>query len=365
MPLALLARLRAGRLRLAGARPARRARHRAAQVAAEGDPPNVVPAADWARSCSAELPDAPPGTLADGSSASVEHTTNNDSLAASLAIAIKRLSYMPIEASDFDLERIPPHLRVTFRVVDEKGRHVDSSKDLRELQQTLKSRTRESVARVAEATPNALERSGITRWDFDELPRYIDTRQAGNVIRGYPALVDDGSSVSIRIMATELDQRRAMPAGVRRLLLLAVPSPVSYVQQHLTSAEKLTLAASPYSNTQALFDDCLVACVNDVLFRVKEDGAIFTRLEFETTRDRVSAAVMNTMFDAVSLVAKVLSQHRAVEKTLKAVTSMNLLPALTDAGPSSAALCSPDSCRRPDCPVCASCRGTLRHPSPR
>lgn len=284
---------------------------------------NVVPAADWARRLMAELPDAPPQPQ--------PQATNNDTLAAHLAIAIKRLSYMPIEASDFDLSRIPRHLQVTFRVVDEKGRQVASGKDLLDLQRRLASRTRESVAKVAEATPNALERSGITRWDFDELPRYVDTRQAGNTIRGYPALVDDGASVSIRIMATESDQRRAMPGGVRRLLLLAVPSPVSYVQQHLTSAEKLVLATSPYPSTQALFDDCLVACIDDILFRVSPDGSLFMRAAFETVRDRVSGAMMNTMFDTVSLVAKVLTAARTAEKALKRATSLSLLPALSDA----------------------------------
>ncbi|GAB3616461.1 ATP-dependent RNA helicase HrpA [Okibacterium endophyticum] len=283
---------------------------------------NVVPAADWATRLMAELPPDPPVDPV---------ATNSDSLASHLATAIKRLSYMPIEASDFDLERVPAHLRVTFRAVDERGRHVDSDKNLHALQQRLRSRTRDSVARVAESTPNALERSGITRWDVDELPRYIDTRQAGNIIRGYPAFVDDGDSVSIRIMATESDQAHEMPAGVRRLLLLSVASPVTYVQQHLTGPEKLTLATSPYQTTQALFDDCLVACVNDVLYRVKPDGMLFMRAEFEAARDRVSAAVMNTMFDTVSLVARILGEHRAVEKALKNATSMSLLPALTDA----------------------------------
>ncbi|MET1052750.1 MAG: DUF3418 domain-containing protein, partial [Mycetocola sp.] len=171
----------------------------------------------------------------------------------------------------------------------------------------------------------------ITRWDFDELPRYVDTRHAGNTIRGYPALVDDGASVSIRIMATEADQRRAMPGGVRRLLLLAVASPVSYVQQHLTSAEKLVLATSPYPTTQALFDDCLTACIDDILFRVVPDGCLYMRVEFETVRDRISGAVMNTMFDTVSLTAKVLTAARTAEKALKRATSLSLLPALSDA----------------------------------
>ena len=292
---------------------------------------NIVPAADWARRLMVELPAGPPEPEA----------TNADTLTAHLAMAIKRLSYMQIEPSDFDLSRIPGHLKVTFRVVDEKGRHVANGKDLIELQQRLKARTRQSVAQIAEATPNALERSGITRWDFDELPRYVDTRQGGNMIRGYPALVDEGTAVAIRIMATEQDQTQAMPDGVRRLLLLALPSPVSYVQQHLTSAEKMTLATSPYPTTQALFDDCLAACIDDILYRVKPDGAIFMRAEFETVRDRISGAVMNTMFDTVSLVAKVLTASRTADKAVKKATSLALLPALSDATQQLSALVYP------------------------
>ena len=46
------------------------------------------------------------------------------------------------------------------------------------------------------------------------------------MIRAYPALVDEGASVAIRLMATPADQARETPRGVRRLLMLAVPSPV-------------------------------------------------------------------------------------------------------------------------------------------
>ena len=58
------------------------------------------------------------------------------------------------------------------------------------------------------------------------------------------------------------DQLRAHRAGVRRLVQLAVPSPLSYVQEHLTHAEKLSLAASPYRSTAALIDDALRAVID-------------------------------------------------------------------------------------------------------
>ncbi|NEN07119.1 ATP-dependent RNA helicase HrpA [Diaminobutyricibacter tongyongensis] len=290
----------------------------------------VVPAADWARRLLGELADTAGMHAQDGERPAA-------SLPDTLAAVISRLTGSRVSGSDFDLSRIPGHLRPTFAVIGERGRVVASGKDLPELQERLRSRARESVVKVAEArTPNAIERSGLTTWDFDELPRFLDTEQKGpggsvNVIRAYPALVDDGASVSIRLMGTPADQAAAMPGGVRRLLLAAVPSPVAYVQQHLTSTEKLTLAASPYPNTKALFDDCLLAVVDSVLYRMKPDGQLFMRAEFEAVRDRVSAIVMDSMFETVALVTRILTAARAADKAIAGATSLTFLSALNDA----------------------------------
>ncbi|MDR6971200.1 ATP-dependent RNA helicase HrpA [Leifsonia shinshuensis] len=290
----------------------------------------VVPAADWAQRLLGEL---------SGTAGMRAHEGERPaaSLVDTLAATISRLTGSRVSGTDFDLDRLPPHLRPTFQVIGERGRPLASGKDLTALQDRLRTRARDSVAAVAEArTPNAIERSGLTTWDFDELPRFVDSTHTGpggtkNVIRAYPALVDDGASVSIRLMGTPAEQARAMPGGVRRLLLASVPSPVAYVQQHLTSNEKLTLAASPYPNTKALFDDCLLAVVDSVLYRMKPDGQVFMRAEFEAVRDRVSGIVMDAMFETVALVTRILTAARAAEKAISSVTALTYLPALNDA----------------------------------
>jgi ATP-dependent helicase HrpA len=281
---------------------------------------NVVPAADWAKKITAELPAEAPQEPAEPFTDTV-------------AAVIKRLTYTPVTGADFDVSRIPAHLRPTFAVVDERSRVVGIDKDLRTLQQELAKDTRTSVARATEqpAAGPTIQRRGLTRFDFDDLPAFVDTKHGDTTVRAYPALVDDGDSVSIQLMATPDDQRLATPRGIRRLLMLGTPSPIAYVQQHLTAPEKLILATSPYQNTAALFADCLTAVVDDVLFRVKPDGVILTRKEFETVRDRVSGAVMDSMFQTVSLVARTLTAARDADKAVKAATNLALLPALTDA----------------------------------
>jgi ATP-dependent helicase HrpA len=216
---------------------------------------------------------------------------------------------------------------MTFAVVDDHGEVIGRDKSLSALQESLKPIARQSIARVSERRKDSLERAGITTWDFDSLERIRDTKHGGHTIRAYPALVDEGSSAAIRLMSTAGDQAAAHPAGIRRLLLNAIPSPTSYVNEHLTTSEKLTLAQSPYRTTAALFDDCIVAVIDSVI----DDSQIWTREEFETARDAVSTAMIDSLFETVALVSRVVALTQQVDKTIRAVTAMAFIAPLSDA----------------------------------
>jgi ATP-dependent helicase HrpA len=307
---------------------------------------HVVPAADWAATFSAEIagqgPESHDGLPAVG-------------LREALAARIQRVAGQPVSAADFELERVPEHLRMSFRAVDERGRAVGSDRDLTALQERLAGRARESVARVSSRaatdaprrpgesrgetrrpgpTPPTgaafAERTGLTDWTFGDLPDVVDTKVAGGVVRGYPAIIDEGSTVAVRIEATPESAARATHAGVRRLVLLAVASPAPYVLEHLTSAEKLALAASPYPSAKALIEDCRVAVADAVIARTAPADAVRTRAQFETVRDALSATVVDELFQTVSLAARILTAAREVERAMRDQNSLTLLGALAD-----------------------------------
>ena len=271
---------------------------------------NVVPAADWARKLLAAAPELSTGSITEY-----------------LAREIAAQTYTAVTEKDFDWDRVPPHLRVTFAVTDARGKTVASGKTLSALQASLKPAARESVAKVVERPRDTLERGGLTQWDFESLDRSRDVKHGGNTIRAYPALVDEGSSAAIRLMSTPEDQAAAHPAGVRRLLLLAIPSPLGYVQEHLTTQEKLVLAQSPYRTNAALFEDCMVACVDAVV----GSREIFTRAEFEAARDEVSSTVVDSLFQTVALVSRIVAKGRDADKAIKGATSLALIAPLGDA----------------------------------
>ncbi|HXR43349.1 MAG TPA: DUF3418 domain-containing protein, partial [Pseudolysinimonas sp.] len=267
---------------------------------------NLVPASDWARRLLPELDPAQP-------------------LTTTLAEAARRGAGTVIEPGDFDPSRLAPHLRMTFSAVDDRGRRIASSKSLGALQRSLAERTRSSVARVTTAAlpGTELERTGLTSWDIGDLPRVIEA----GAVRGYPALVDAGSSVAVRIFATADQQRLQHVRGVRRLIALTLPSPVGYVQDHLTPAERLQLAASPYPSTAALFSDALLTAVADLA----GDDAPFEQAAFEALRTRVSAGLLDALFTTVAQVAAVLAAARETDRAISQRSGIAFLSPLTDA----------------------------------
>ncbi|WP_311259715.1 ATP-dependent RNA helicase HrpA [Microbacterium sp. WCS2018Hpa-9] len=297
---------------------------------------HVVPAADWADKFGAEL--AGDGPESHGG-------LPNRTLKEALARLIQPLANQLVSAGDFEDDRVPAHLRMNFRAVDERGRVVGSNRDLSTLQAELADRARSSVARSIAAPPRqpgpskgpqpaavatSIEKDGLTTWTFGELPEVLDTRVAGGVVRGYPAVVDQGKTVSVRVESTADAASAATRAGVLRLVLLGVPSPSSYVQQHLTSQEKLALAASPYQSAAALIEDCRAAVVQNLIDRAAPGGIVRSQAEFERVRDAVSASLVDELFACVSLVARILTKTRDVERGIRSQNSLALLGPLND-----------------------------------
>ncbi|BBX61715.1 ATP-dependent helicase [Mycobacterium saskatchewanense] len=205
---------------------------------------------------------------------------------------------VPIDA--FDLDKLPPHLRVTFAVESPDGREVARGKDLPALQERLAAPARRAVADAV----GGLERRGLRGWpdDLDELPRVVERAVEGRAVRGFPAFVDAGSAVDVRVFATSAEQGAAMGPGLRRLLRLSIPSPVKAVERQLDPRTRLALGVNPDGSLSALLEDCADAAVDALA-----PAPVWTRDEFAALRDRVGENLYATTVDIVGRVQRVLA----------------------------------------------------------
>ncbi|WP_418154053.1 ATP-dependent RNA helicase HrpA [Actinoalloteichus caeruleus] len=229
---------------------------------------------------------------------------------------LHRLTGVSVPRDAWRTDQLPDHLRVTFRVVDGDGGTVAEGRDLGAIKARLRGRVRATLSHAA----RSLERTGLTSWnDLGELPTEYRQDQDGLTVTAYPALVDEGDTVSVRMFETPGEARRAMWRGFRRLVLLNVPSPLRSLKNSLSNARKLALTRNPHGGLPALLDDCVDCAADSILVGAGAPGrdpAAFDRL-----REKLRSELPARVHTVVRHVSDTLAAATSVERALAASTA--------------------------------------------
>ena len=322
---------------------------------------NFVPAPDVARAVCAALEE--------------DYSPATDELLPSLALVLRRLRGVVVEPEAFNWDAVPEHLKMGFQVRNARNKILGEGKDLRALQQQLHKEIRSALADSLGASDEAMakmvalaqggssnasgparpgsakgakspakgtqaeagasggvrEVTGLTAFPADlfpngEIPRKVQRVIATQAVNGYPALVDEETSVGLRIFPTEAEQLHAQRRGIIRLLQLQVPSPVRYVSEHLSHKEKIVFTQNPHGSIDELIRDCTVAALDHLV----PHTPIFTHAEYSELYEHVRAELIETVFDVTKLVAEILSEATALKKAIKKATSLTTMHAVSD-----------------------------------
>jgi ATP-dependent helicase HrpA len=236
-----------------------------------------------------------------------------------LSREILRLRGVRVPPDAFDLEKIPSHLRMTFHILDH-GRVLATGKDLAALQRQLRPKLRATLS----ARAGSLTRTGATAWDFGTLPREFTDGD----VKAYPALVDAGTAVDIRLFETASAASTAMLAGTRRLVLFGARSPVRDVAARLTTPQKLALSHNPHGGVAAMFADA-VDCAADGLI-ADAGGPAWDAGGFAALAEKVRSGLYAATWEVITATEEILRRSHAVEVRLEALRSPALAPAADD-----------------------------------
>ena len=242
-----------------------------------------------------------------------------------LIYELRRMTGVTVEAEHWNWEQIPSHLKMTFRVVDENGKKIAESMNLDELKFSLKDRVQESISAVAD---DGIEQSGLHIWSFAELPQCYEQKQRGFSVKAFPAIVDEKDAVGIKLFETEFEQAVAMQQGLRRLLLLNVPSPIKYLHEKLPNKAKLGLYFTPFGRVLDLIDDC-IACAVDKLI-ADFGGFVWNEEGFDKLRDFVRENLNEVTVDIAQKVEQILTLTHQLNQRLKGKMDFTMAFALSD-----------------------------------
>ena len=154
------------------------------------------------------------GSLAGVSRACAEVMTfAQGSLPKALAETLDVLYGVRADPGSWSVVSLPAWLRLRVRVIDDSGKVVAEDRELSELQARLAGRV--SRARSGRAR-SRFSRAGITTWDFGTLPEVVETDEGPM----HPAIVDEGTSCGLTLVASASEARALSWLGVRRLFML-------------------------------------------------------------------------------------------------------------------------------------------------
>jgi ATP-dependent helicase HrpA len=235
-----------------------------------------------------------------------------------------------VPAAALDARRLDPHLRITFAATDGTGPEAEVvalGKDLDALKRLVGGRVRAAIADAQ--TDSGIERTGVTRWDVGELPEVVHTTVDGHRVAGYPALLDRGDSVDVKVFSTPEIAAKVMAVGLRRLLLLSVPVGVRGLEGGVPNRVRLALAAHAELTLGSLLRDCINAAADQVIGDHRSaageahvrDGAAFDALV-----DRARADLRSTAASALAHAGRQVATAVELDQRLDEVVA----PAVAD-----------------------------------
>jgi ATP-dependent helicase HrpA len=231
---------------------------------------NFVPAPDFARAfAEAEAP-------------------RDEALAQALAAFLKRATGVDIDAAEFAAVQLAPHFLMRYRVHDDSGRTLAAGRDLAALRAEWEGRAREAFSRKTDVE---LAREDVTAWDFEEIPREVRSR--GSLL-AFPALVDLGDAVALRVFERRDEAAAAHLGGVQRLLRNALTGDLKQARRRLPIANPLALKYAALGGVDGLREDLVEGGFADLLARLDLDtrsAGAFETLRAQAARELFAAAV--------------------------------------------------------------------------
>ena len=272
---------------------------------------SFVPAPNYADACLSDMPQM------DKQGKPIEFLT-------ALSLKLKRMTGRELETSQWQRHKLPQHLTFNIKVIDEHNTVISQGRDLFTLQQKLQGKVKQNLQAVA--TPE-FEKKGLISWEIDTLPTEFINKAGGYEIKAYPALVNEGKTVAVKLFDQPHIAQTSHKLGVRRLIILGIPSPVKYLQDKLPNKAKLGLYFNPFGEIKALIDDCIDAGVDHLIHQYcqKNNSDIREKNQFESCCEFVRQEINDSVLHIAQQVEVGLTVAHEIKKKMKGNVPFNLI----------------------------------------
>ncbi len=232
-------------------------------------------------------------------------------LAQAIARYARRELNLAVPLDAFRQEMLPAHLSMNFRIVDEHGRQLATSRNLAQLRAELGQKAGDQFAELARADAPPEK---VTAWEFGDLEEVMEIRRGSQTLIGYPGLADHGDSVSLEVFDSADKAREGHRAGLRRLFMLQLKEQARHIEKNLPVSHAMALHFAAFGEAAELKEQLLAAAFDRACM---QEPWPRSRAEFERRRDEARSRVTLLAQEITRLAGAILAEHAALQKKLQ------------------------------------------------
>ena len=237
----------------------------------------------------------------------------NGSLINSLSRFLFDQLKVDIPASLWNEKDLPDHLKMRITLTDANGKEVCTSRDKGIL---LQSTPRTSRIEGLEAERRKWEKTGLTTWDFDDLPEIINiTAKNGHSFSVFPGLEKDNTGVNLRLFRNKEAAVESHKAGVEHLYRQYFFKDLKFLKKSLTLPPGAAEMARYFGGKKQIEDQMLDRVSRDLFFRNIRTRAVFFDYARQQMNQLVSAGqgVLKSILPVMSVYKEARSLFYSIE----------------------------------------------------
>lgn len=205
------------------------------------------------------------------------------SLEEQTAAQLFRIGGEPVDVDLLKSVQLPEHLQMLLNVVDDSGNTIVEGRCLPTLRENLNTAASGTPQKdTIAAEEQQWYRGGFTAWDFADLPVSVRVRRAGIEMPAWPAIQDDGDSVSLTLCQSAAQSQAVLKRGLRRLCLIQESSLIRKRIRNLGDLNRIQLLASSIRGIQ----------LQDHLQQLMVERAYFSGKKLPRTSSEYDACVL-------------------------------------------------------------------------
>jgi len=280
-----------------------------------------VPAPEYAKACLETL---------ENDDSSKENNVKSDSIVRVIAEALRRMTGFRIDQELLQAHQFSDHMLMRYEIVDEAGKTLKTGRDIESLKKSISTVASTHLNKVK--THESIERGGIQVWDFEPLPETTLVEISGMKIKAWPALVDKGDSVAIKLFDSA--QKAQQQNGLLRLVLLKYKDEAKALEKQIPDLQKMCL----HYNSTGKCDELKKSIVENA-FRLNfitgellknKHGSGVDEAQFLAHCDSQKEQLDETLKELCQQLLTLLPLNHQIRKKLKGTIDLSLLETLND-----------------------------------